>query len=194
MPFIIKGGSSNFKLLSAGSHIARCSMLIDLGTQAPKFEDAKARRQVYIAFEVPGELMDDGRPITIGQRYTHSTNERSVLAQHLEAWRGKKFTPSERKSFDIEAVLGKPCMISVIHVERGDKTYANLNSISAVPAGVTCPPAVNPPLMFNLEEFNSEAFERVPDTLKRVIELSPEYAALAHTTHTTATADDDIPF
>jgi len=138
------GGGSDFEPLPAGTHVARCVSVVDFG-----FQDTPhgPKEKVYIGFEVPGvrvEWEKDGvkheGPSLIGSTYNNSVHPKSVLGQHLVNWRGRDFTEEEREGFDLFTILGVPCMISVTHNVKGDKTYANVSGIMGAPAGVTVPP------------------------------------------------------
>jgi hypothetical protein len=46
----------------------------------------------------------------ISKEFTLSMHEKSTLRQFLESWRGKAFTEKEALSFDVTALIGKPCL------------------------------------------------------------------------------------
>jgi len=145
MAIIAKDSGGEFEPLAAGSYVARCVSVVDIGVQSTGFGD---KEKVYLGFEVPGERIqwkddrgDHEGPAFIGSRYTLSINDKSILGQHLTGWRGKPFTEEERAGFDIVNVLGAPCMINVVHTNKNNKTYANIQSIMRLPKGFECPPA-----------------------------------------------------
>lgn len=75
-----------------------------------------------------------GKPFAVYKRYTASLHEKANLRHDLESWRGKKFSPEELKSFELERLIGVNCQIQVLHKEgKNGKTYAN--AVSIVPAG-----------------------------------------------------------
>ena len=89
-----EGGS--FTPVPAGSHLAVCYRIIDLGTQKVVFQNEnKFLRKVMVSWELPDEKMDDGRPFVISKRYTWSMHEKATLRKHLEAWRGKGFSEED---------------------------------------------------------------------------------------------------
>ena len=142
-----KGSGEGFEPVPAGTHIARCISVVDIGPQDTPWG---AKEKVYIGFEVPGvnvewkdkEGNEHSGPAMIGKTYTNSLNEKSWLGQHLESWRGKPFTEAERNGFDLMNILGAPCMISVTHEEsKNGKTYAAIKAIMKLPAGTNCPDA-----------------------------------------------------
>lgn len=76
----------------------------------------------------------DKRRYEVMATYTASLHEKAKLRQHLESWRGRRFTEEELKGFDIEKVIGANCQIQIVHnVSANGKTYANVQAI--VPLG-----------------------------------------------------------
>ena len=65
----------------AGVHPAICIGFIDMGTQETRFGN---KHQIRIRWELPTELMEDGRPFTISSTYTWSMSSKSRLRADLE--------------------------------------------------------------------------------------------------------------
>ena len=174
--------SKSYSPAPAGSHIATCTAVIDLGTQESNFNgEIKRQRKLMLTFELNEEagLRDDGKRYAISKRYTASLHEKSSLRKDLIAWRGRDFTPAELEGFEVNNVAGKTCMISVAHVEKGGSTYANIVSIMGAPRGVTNPGAsVAVTLSLEPSEFNAMVYEGLGDKLREIIAQSPEYKAL----------------
>ena len=98
---------ADFEMCPAGAHLAVCYQVIDLGTQLTNYQGKeKQQRKVFIGWELPNELMEDGRPFVVGKRYTFSSYERATLRMHLESWRGSKFSDDEISGFNIRNLLG----------------------------------------------------------------------------------------
>jgi len=179
----------NFELAPSGTHIAVCYRFIDLGTQEGSYQ-GKPRKahKVMITWELCGdEKMEDGRPFSISKTYTLSSHEKAGLRKDLEAWRGAKFTDDEIARFDLSTLMGKACLLNVVHAENGDRTYANVAGIMRLPKGSAAPQRVNETIFFDLDErpFNAELFNKLGERLRETIAKSPEYAA-AHGHHTEA--------
>jgi len=177
----------DFKPVPAGTHMALCYRVIDLGTQTVQWQgDIKHQRKALLSWELPTEPMEDGRPFTISQRYTLSSHEKANLRRDLESWRGKRFTEADfgPGGFDIKNVLGVPCLLGVIHAEKNGKTYANIASISAPPKGMDIPKGANDHVYFSLEtdQFSAGVYESLSSGIRNVIAQSPEYQALLTTT------------
>ena len=107
-----------------------------------------------------------------------SLSEKAALRAMLEAWRGKKFTSEElTNGFDIRKLVGQAGLLTISHAQKADRVYANLMSISSLPRGYTCPPAVNTPVLFDLDSFDESVFDGLSKGLQEQIMKSPEYAA-----------------
>lgn len=173
-------GDGNFQPAPAGTHVARCVGIIDLGTQKNEWQgQVKLQPQVIVRWELPFEPIqtEDGpKPHIVQRYYTNSLSEKANLRADLEAWRGKPFTTEELMRFDLMAVLGKPCTVTVVH---NDKGKAVVKGVGGLTKGTTCPPAFNPPLAFWLtppEDFKMEVFEKLPKGFQDQIMKSPEWA------------------
>lgn len=179
-------GAANFDPVPAGSHIAVCDIVADIGLQKGTDLYPKPKQQVHLRWELPNERIEfekDGkkqvRPAVIGKTYTASMNEKATLRHHLEAWRGKAFTDEEAAKFDVSAVLGKPCMLTVMHTQKGDKVYANITGIGPLPKGVS-PKTILPeitPLFYSPD--NTATYQQLPEWLRKKIDsqIVPEKPA-----------------
>ena len=174
-------GGGTFAQAPAGTHVARCIKMIDLGTQTGEYKGEKTvRRQVLISWELPNELMPDGefkgKPFSVSKFYTQSLNEKASLRKDLENWRGKAFSADELQGFDAKNILGKGCMVSITLSESGK---SKVSGVMALPKGTQVPPQVNPSVLFSLEEFDKKVFDGISEGIKKIIMLSPEYQKLA---------------
>jgi hypothetical protein len=123
-------------------------------------------------WELPEELMDDGKPFVISKFYTNSLNEKATLRADLMSWRGRDFTSEELRGFDLQSILGAPCLINVVHDEN---KKAKVTSVAKLPKNITIPAAVNAPFAFWLDEFDQKKFESLSKGLQAIISRSPEY-------------------
>lgn len=192
-----------FEIAPAGTHKAICYRVIDLGTQEGSFQGKpKKQHKILVSWELPEEKMEDGRPFTVSQSYTWSMSEKATLRKHLEAWRGVKFTDADfgPGGFNIKKIVGLGCLLTLVHNERDDKTYANIVSISKVMKGMELPKPANKPVYLWLthELLDESVFNELSDPLKAKIMKSPEYtAAITGEEPPKTTADemsDEIPF
>lgn len=176
---------TQFELPPAGTHMAVCYRIIDLGTQDASF-NGKPKRQhkILVSWEIPDEKMSDGRPFAISQRYTWSMSEKASLRADLESWRGKPFVDADfgEGGFDIKNILGVGCLLTIVHEEKNGKRYANIKSIARLMKGMQAPPLVNERvyLWINHERWDAEVFHKLSDGLKASIMASPEYKELVN--------------
>ena len=174
-----------FEKAPAGSHIARCYQVVDLGTQPKTFQGVvHLERQVRIAFELPSEKMagiydpeSKGRVFSVSQNFKQSLHVKANLRKLLAGWRGRDFKDtSEIDAFDPRKLPGLPCRINL--VENGE--YVNIASVSPLGKGDKCPKQVNKSLFFSLDEdeFTQESFDALPEYLRKKIAESPEHKKL----------------
>jgi len=166
-------GGSNYEPIAAGTYAARCYQMIHIGTAEENIlGQVKKLNKVRITWELPTETKvfkeENGeQPHVISKEFTLSMNEKATLRKFLEGWRGKSFTEKEAESFDITVLLGKPCMLSIIHKQaKNGNTYAEISSVSSVPKGMNVPDQINPSKELNYDKFDWELFETLPDFIK----------------------------
>ena len=207
---IISDTSKEFKIAPAGNHLARLYSCIDLGHQSVIWNgDTKIMHKVVLTWELHGEdengeklQTDDKKPLIVSKRYTVSLGDQSTLRKDLESWSGKKMTAEDRKNFDMKNLLGKFCMLSVVHSEDGK--YANVSGISAVPTALrnSLPDGINAPVHFWLQEFDQAKYDALPKYYKEKITESSEWRGKQKREETPPIQDDsgfgpadsDIPF
>lgn len=190
--------------MEAGSYAARCFSMIEIGTVNEVIEGKeKTLQKVRLGFEFPTETRvfkeENGpQPYTISKEFTLSMHEKASLRKFLEAWRGRKFDESEAKKFDITVLIGKECLLSIIHKESKGKTFEEISSVSLLPKGMVCPPAVNKTCILSYDNFDKAIFDAQPDFIKDKIKSSSEYKALQQPTEVgnSASQEDhrDLPF
>jgi hypothetical protein len=133
-----------------------------------------------VTWELPTELIEEGdfagQPYAVSKFYTASLGEKANLRKDLEAWRGRAFTEQELMGFDVKAILGKSCMLSIIH---NDKDRAKISGVMSVMKGMTVPPAINPLVHFDISAWDDNAFDNLSDGIKKLIHQSDEYKAMS---------------
>jgi hypothetical protein len=177
--FASDSGGGDFKPAPEGTHVARCIQLIDIGTHHGEYQgQPTVRNQVIVRWELPNETVetDDGQqPMIVSKFYTNSLGEKANLRKDLESWRSRQFTQEELDRFDLQNILGKPCMVSVIHNEKGK---AKVTTVTALPKGTNCPPAANELAAFWIDEWDDNAYAALPKGFQELIAQSDEYKAL----------------
>lgn len=192
----------------AGTHYARCYQIVDLGTHEKVFPGKAPRlaREIRVSWELPDEKHafseEKGeQPFSVHKTYTLSLHEKSNLRHDLESWRGRQFTDEELKKFDLVAILSAACLVTVTHVEKQGKRYANVVSVAAVPKGMAKLAQINPSLEYSLEHHDQATFDKLPGFLQDIVKTSMEWKELSETTKQEPLNDtpdlddsDSIPF
>jgi hypothetical protein len=195
-----KTGSEDFPVLSEGSHVARCYAVLDLGTHEKVWQgQKKMERQVRVVWEVPGERMNDGRPMAISRTYKASLHEKSSLRKNIESWRGKRLSEAEVDNFDITMLLGRPAMLGVVHTTGADGgVFAGVDTIMVPPKGTPVPAQENKSIFFDLDDFDPEIYETLGKGVKAKIAKSPEFISATSRSsfagNPAGDMDDDVPF
>ncbi len=186
---IVKAPEERFATAPAGTFVAICVDEIDQGMVANRFDADKPRHMVRLVWQID-EKQDDGTPYHITKDYTASLHEKAKLRKDLEAWRGKEFTFDELVGFDLENLIGKSCMLSIVH-NTGSKggTFSNVGGVMKLPKG--------------MEPLTSNGYIRVKDRVK----VSPELVSQPKPKPTPVEelppvneydryhgTDDDVPF
>jgi hypothetical protein len=158
MAFIVSEGSS-FTPCPAGPHSSVLVDVIDLGLITSVYEGkSKTAHKVRLVWQV-AERKEDGAPYQVSKQYTASLHEKSSLRKDLDAWRGQPFTKEQAAGFDLEVLLGKPCLLNVQHVERAGSTYANVTSLMRLPKGMA---AISPVAYVRKKDRTDEHDAAVP--------------------------------
>lgn len=194
-------GGGDFAQAPAGTHAARCIRLIDIGTHHGEFQGKPTvRNQLIAQFELPDETVEvegQQKPFIVSKFYTNSLHEKSNMRKDLEGWRGRPFTVEELLRFDVQTILGQPCILSIVHTDEGK---AKIASIAKPMKGMSIPPAVNKVDSFWIEEWDDNKFAALPEGFKKLIVASDEYKenlappGPSHNATAQGVDDDDIPF
>lgn len=182
---VTSNGGGSFTPPPAGTHIARCVSIIDIGMQHGEYQGKPtAREQCIVGFELPEEMMEatedrDARPFMASEFYTKSLNEKAKLRHHLESWRGRAFTDDELAGFDLRNILDKPCQLTIIHERKqnGD-IRAKITGITPLHKSMQCPARVGDLVFFDIDDPDMDLFNGFGDGMKALIQKSENWKAL----------------
>lgn len=165
MPIMARDNRKEFTPAPEGLHQGVCVDVVDLGLQSTPWGE---KQKVELRWQLDQVNAETSKRFLVTKRYTLSLNEKAILRQHLEAWRGKRFTKEELEGFDLEKLLGVNCQLQVVH-ELSDqgRIYSNVQAIVPIGKGMT--------------KMRGEEYVRVIDRQKA--EAGPEVHS-----------DDDVPF
>ncbi len=185
-------GGGGAAAIEAGTYPARCVGVVDLGLQHNDFNN-KDQEKVILIFELPTERITvDGedKPRWLSKQYTASLHEKSTLRQHLDAWRGKAFTPEELAGFDLRNVINAPCMLTITNSEKNGNTYANIKAVSKPMKGMSVAELENDPILFDMDAEDAETvLQTIPAWMRDIVEKSPTW--VSRQGGTTAMEDGD---
>lgn len=200
MSLVMKNDGSDFELTPAGTHLATCYMIVDLGDQNTTYQNVESvKPQIMVGWELTNELMKDGRPFVASRIYNAFFSEKANLRKDLESWRGRKFTDDELTGFDISKLLNVPCQVTITH-STGEKTYANVTTVTGLPKGIQAPSLINPAVIY--EEGDEAAYGNLPEWIQKKIDNAVVYEEDSEESENpepqndnmTDAFDSDIPF
>ena len=171
---VAKNSENEYPKVPTGVHNARCIRVIDLGTQRNDYQGQITwKRQALIIWELPQQLSNDV-PMTISKFYTLSLHEKSNLSMDLVSWRGRPFTETEKKGFDITKLIGIPCQLNVMHNEKGKE---KISSVMPLGKDGKIEDQILPSISFSIDDFQKgqrESFNQLSEGIRKMILRSKE--------------------
>lgn len=150
-----------------GSTLGLFLGLVHLGVQKNEYEGVvNYVDQVLLKFELPDQVLEDGRPITLTKRERNSTSPKSNMLKFIKAINGSK---NLENGIDFEEQLGKPVLLEIKHTAKGSPS---IGSYMSAPESMkkNLKPLINEPtLLLDVEEISSKELEDMPEWLQKVI-------------------------
>ena len=187
-------GGGDFELAPAGSVGARAFSIVDIGMQDSQYG---LKHQIIITWELPSELMADGRPFVISQFFNLSLSEKANLCHCIEGIFGKKMPDEAKMGFDFQSLIDRPCLLNIVHKPKKDgSTKAEIAGYAPPAKGMTIPALQSEAVFFDLDEPDWALVDEMPEWISKRIngdaptskKNSPKDPA------DDFTGDDDIPF
>lgn len=172
---------ASHSLITVGQHLSVCTGLVDLGTQASNFAGYQTIAPKLMAFfDVVDQVHpQSGKPLGIAKMYSASMHAKSRLRKDVESWFGEFSSRDEADMFELRRMLGQHCHLTIEHTDNAVAPRAVIAAILPVPDDIKLPAAANEPLYFMLDRPDMEAFARLPQKVKTMIEASPEWQDIA---------------
>jgi len=162
------------EIAPAGSHDTTCYAVVDLGTQNTLYG---AKRQLYVAWELPKELNSRGKPFVVGKFYNLTGDARGNLRQDLESWFGRVLDQAELEELDLlEELIGRTGTLGLAHQTTPQgQTRAVVTSIMLPRRGTAeRMRTMNAPIIFGLEDgLDRKAYDDLPEWLRNIVARSP---------------------
>jgi hypothetical protein len=177
------------QLPEAGATVGVLFSLVDLGTQEVTWDgETKNTPKLRLAFELPeqtieGEVTENGKttkvtkPMVVSIELTRSLGERATLRKHLETWRGQAFTSKELASFSLKNLLGKACLLTLVHkTSQAGRNYCAIQGIAKLPKSMKAPAKTeNGHVFYEIEQGEGGQFGELPEWLQEKIRASREF-------------------
>lgn len=187
-----KQSSTPRELVPEGNHVARLYGITYIGEINTGYKDEagedKYQYKVRLNWELPALLRKFGKegeekelPMSVSREVTFSlyksAKQTAILRTIAQALIGESLTDEEAESFDIDKLIGKPCMIEVTHEthQTSGNKYAKASGFGSIPAGLEVPAQVNESKIFNISEASKEDIEAQPEFIREKMQGSKQY-------------------
>ena len=164
-------GGSDYEYVPVpeGMHDAICYKLVDAGTNWNEFQGEKNKQHsVFVWWELPKTRTEDDRPMSVFKEYRLSLHEQAALRRDLQAWRNNQFTPSELESFDLTAIVGVSCKISVGRTSGGKDKVTGVYCADGGPKKAA---TENEQVIFDLEDYIDEFIGKSSERSKKACDI-----------------------
>lgn len=135
MAIVVKDTGGEYEPIPTGVFPAVGWKVFDLGIVAG-FQN-KPTHKVVVAWEIAARKQEGehaGKRFIVTKTYTASLNEKANLRKDLESWRGRPFTEEELMGFDVEKVIGAPCMLNLVEqVTTSGRKWTGIAAIMPLP-------------------------------------------------------------
>lgn len=170
---------SSFDPIPEGTYTGVCNMLVDLGVHYNQSFGTKSEK-VLIGWVIPDEtyVNKDGKtvPRSLTQEYTNSLSKKSNLRPMLASWRGKEFTAEELEGFSLRNIVGKACLLNIIHKQtKAGKVFSAVAGVMRLPKGMQSPELADTPILFDFDTDSLDQLEALPEWIRNKVKQSETY-------------------
>lgn len=163
--------------MEPGTYIGLCVGIYGIGEQENTFkEKTRYVEQIIFTFEFPSvtiEIDGETKPRQLSRTFTASVSEKGGLRKFLKSWRGKDFPNEEEMGdFEIFSMLGQSAMLNVV---QNDKGYSNIETVMPLPKGMPDPNTDTTLMSFDVDEWDDDAFDGLPEWIQEKIKNSTQY-------------------
>lgn len=176
------GNGPKAEPLAPDNYMARVAMVVDLGVQKQRPYQGKEKQpaqELLVTYELVTEFMkdengndDEERPRWITERFP-LFNLKADRAKSTKRY--LSLDPKQEYGGDFSALAGAPCLVTVVNNERDGRTYNNVGAVGSPLKGIPVPEAVNPPIVFDFDDPDPQAWENMPDWVNGIIQEALNY-------------------
>ncbi len=165
-----------------GVHVARLIQIIDWGSQIDKYSGDEGRAKVEFVWELPQSLHvfneDKGeQPLLVSRKYGNTLGRGSAMKKDIESMLGHKI----ESDFELDSMIGELCMLNLSIEQDGEFENVVIQSLMPLTKDMAKKkfPEFNDQFVFDLDNFNQDIFDSLPEWKREQIAKSPEYANVA---------------
>jgi hypothetical protein len=161
-----------FERAPEGTHPAIITSVADLGIQISNWNGTEKHVSKWgIGFELSGPKTTDGKLFSIATTVSDSLHAKSRLHAIAKAAAG-----TVGNDLDMEDLLGKKVLITIVHDENDKGKWANVDTVTGLPSGITIESTDTPLSYFDLDTPDPKVYEQLPALFKKRIEarVQPE--------------------
>lgn len=170
------------EIVPTGNHVARLYSIVQIGHVPNTYpgKEGTTINKVQFTWELLDETREfDGvqKPLVIGGEYTVSLGDKSNLLPIVEGIIGKLNETDKEEGFDFETLLGKACMVNVLHdtSKSTGREYAYVASTAQLPKKMEASAPFNSSTYLDyFERWDQEVYEKLPQWLKDKMMVSTE--------------------
>lgn len=175
----------DFIIAPEGTQAAALTCLAFVGRHESTWNgETKIRELVGLSWEL-GEPAPDGRRLAVTETLTFSMHEKAKFYSRVLALSGGREPPA---GFDLSGLLGRGAIVTVTHAVKGDRTFANVAHVGALPRGLPAPIPSVTPIFFDLDASDPATYASLPTRFKKLADTALAQAAVP------AGVLHDIPF
>lgn len=190
-----------FEGVPAGTHLATCYQLIHIGTiNEPYQGQPREISKIRLTFEFPHETRtfkegESEKPLVLSEEYTLSMGERANLRKFINGMLGKNMSDEEAYAFDVESLVGKSCLLTVIEKPNSKGVaYPRITTAAPLMKGMEKPEQANPSAILTYQKWDNAFFDRLPEFIRKKMEGSREFEEMMTRPEEEVHPADKIPF
>ena len=146
------GSKQDFQPCTPGVHRGVIVGLFDVGFQTEYNREKNQYvevRKVILIVELAKKRPDGSGPFVLANRYTWSMRDNSNFYKMVTNVLSKRFAEGEK--FSPLSLIGKPVMAAVSNTQNGEKTYHNLDSLTAYPEDMPEIEPIHTPISWSVQ-------------------------------------------
>lgn len=172
-----KGGAV-FPPVPGGTYPAICVGVVDLGVQYNNLYK-KYESKILFLWELPSQTVEvegELKPRWLSRDFTASLSAKSNLNSVITGWRGSPVTEAEKKDgIDLALFLGRSCLLQVIVEQKEDRQFNRIQTVMGMPSGMPELTTESELLLFDMDDWDEEALEKLPEWIQDRVKKSTEY-------------------